>query len=200
MFILGMEDFFILEFGRRIKEKRLDRRMTLHALACKSNVSKGLISQIENGRTIPSLPVMLKIIQSLEIKVSDFFKGMSLLEPTILVVRNTDYLPFVKEKAKGFSYRRIMMRNQPASTMDFALLDLDVDCCREEVTTDAYEFVYVIKGETEYHVNSQILTLREGDSIFFDGRLPHVPKNNSVSTCTLLVLYFFDQNSLNLNL
>ncbi|SEJ38491.1 Transcriptional regulator, contains XRE-family HTH domain [Dyadobacter sp. SG02] len=169
--------------------------MTLQELGDKSGVSKGLVSQIENGRTIPSFPVMLAIIQSLEIEVSEFFQGLSLLEPTILVNRKADYIPFEKEDAKGFSYKRMMMRNLPASTIDFALLELSGDSYREEVTTDAYEFIFVMKGSTEYHVNSQTFILEEGDSIFFDGRLPHVPKNVASGDCTLLVLYFFDQKS-----
>jgi transcriptional regulator with XRE-family HTH domain len=190
-----MGGFFILEVGRRIKQKRLDKRLTLQELADKSGVSKGLVSQIENGRTIPSLPVMLGIIQSLEIEVSEFFQGLSLLEPTILVNRRKDYTPFEKEDAKGFMYSRMMMRNLPASTIDFALLELTPDSHREEVTTDAYEFIYVIKGQTEYRVNGQTLILEEGDSLFFDGRLLHVPKNKTDESCLLLVLFFFDQNS-----
>jgi transcriptional regulator with XRE-family HTH domain len=177
-----MEGFFILEVGRRIKQKRLDKRMTLQELADKSGVSKGLVSQIENGRTIPSLSVMFGIIQSLEIEVSEFFKGLSLLEPTIMVNRKADYSTFEKENAKGFNYKRIMMRNIPSSTTDFVLLDL---------TTDAYEFIYVIKGQTEYRINGQSLLLEEGDSLFFDGRLPHVPINTSESSCQLFVIYFF---------
>lgn len=193
--MLCMEGVFILELGRRIKQKRLEKRMTLQELADKSGVSKGLVSQIENGRSIPSLPVMLGIIQSLEIEVSEFFQGLSLLEPTILVNRKGDYVPFEKEDAKGFNYRRMMMRNLPPSTVDFALLELSTDSYREEVTTDAYEFIYIIKGETDYRVNGQTLHLNEGDSLFFDGRLAHVPKNTSSSECLLLVLYFFDQRS-----
>jgi len=169
--------------------------MTLQELADKSGVSKGLVSQIENGRTIPSLPVMLGIIQSLEVEVSEFFQGLSLLEPTILVNRKKDYLPFEKEEAKGFNYKRMMTRNLPSSTIDFALLELDADSYREEVTTDAYEFVFMVQGETDYHVNGQIIRLEQGDSIFFDGRLPHVPKNTSSGECMLMVIYFFDQHS-----
>jgi quercetin dioxygenase-like cupin family protein len=89
----------------------------------------------------------------------------------------------------------MMMRNLPASTIDFALLELTTDSYREEVTTDAYEFIYIIKGQTEYRVNGQTLILEEGDSLFFDGRLPHVPKNTSDASCLLLVLYFFAQGS-----
>ena len=65
----NMEGAFLLEISKRIKNKRIEKRLTLQELADKSGVSKGLISQIENGRSIPSLPVMFSIIQSLEIAV-----------------------------------------------------------------------------------------------------------------------------------
>lgn len=189
-----MGEVLILEVSRRVKQKRLDKRMTLQELADKSGVSKGLVSQIENGRTIPSLSVMFNIIQSLEIEVSEFFQGLSLLEPTILVNRKSEYTTFEKEEAKGVNYKRIMMRNLASSTIDFVLLDLSQDSYPKEVTIDAYEFIYVIKGQTEYRINDQSLLLQEGDSMFFDARLPHVPKNISDAPCQLFMVYFFVQN------
>ncbi|MBX9449041.1 MAG: helix-turn-helix domain-containing protein [Taibaiella sp.] len=89
-----MEGAFLLEISKRIKNKRIEKRLTLQELADKSGVSKGLISQIENGRSIPSLPVMFSIIQSLEIAVSEFFKDLNLIEPTIIVQSGTDYEAF----------------------------------------------------------------------------------------------------------
>ncbi len=189
-----MDGLLILEVGRRIKQNRIEKRLTLQELADKSGVSKGLVSQIENGRSIPSLPVMFSIIQSLEVEVSEFFKGLNLLEPTILIQRKEDYIPFEKEDAQGFNYQRVIMRNLPASTVDFVLLELSPNCFREEVTTDAYEYIYIIGGETDYLINGQIFPLKEGDSVFFDGRLSHVPKNNSESPCKMLVIYFFTQH------
>lgn len=190
-----MEGFFILEVGRRVKQRRLEKRMTVQELADKSEISKGLVSQIENGRTIPSLPVMFSIIHSLEMELSEFFHGFNPMEPTILVNRKNDYQKFEKEDARGFDYKRILMRSLPACTIDIALLDLSKDAYREEVTTDAYEFVFVLTGKTEYRVNGQKFLLEEGDSIFFDGRLDHVPVNTSGTNCQLFVIYFFDQKS-----
>lgn len=188
-----MEGAFLLEVSRRIKQQRMEKRLTLQELADKSGVSKGLISQIENGRSIPSLPVMFSIIQSLEIEVSEFFKDLSLLEPTILIQKKADYERFEKEHAKGFSYQRMLTKNMSASTVDFVLLELAPDAHREEVSTEAYEYKYILKGEVEYLINGQTYTLEEGDSLFFDGRLPHVPKNRKKQPCTMLIIYFFDQ-------
>jgi transcriptional regulator with XRE-family HTH domain len=183
----------LLEVSRRIREHRLDKRFTLQELADKSNVSKGLISQIENGRSIPSLPVLFSIIQSLEIEVADFFENLSLLEPTIIVQKKEDNENFKKEDTEGFLYERILTKNVPASTIDVVLLNLLPESHRELVTTEAFEYKYILSGEVEYLINGDTFHLREGDSLFFDGRLSHVPKNKTDKPCKMLIVYFFTQ-------
>jgi transcriptional regulator with XRE-family HTH domain len=183
----------LLEVSRRIREHRLEKRFTLQQLADKSDVSKGLISQIENGRSIPSLPVLFSIIQSLEIEVADFFEDLSLLEPTIIVQKKEEYESFKKEDTEGFLYERILTKNVPASTIDVVLLNLLPESHRELVTTEAFEYKYILSGEVEYLINGDTFHLREGDSLFFDGRLSHVPKNKTDKPCRMLIVYFFTQ-------
>jgi len=188
-----MEGAFLLEVSRRIKEFRLEKRLTVQELADRSGVSKGLISQIENGRSIPSLPVLFGIIQSLEMAVSSFFGGLNLQTPNVLVQRKKDYESFTKEDAKGFLYKRIFVKNVSASTLDFVILELSKHSKREEVSTDAFEYKYIIQGECEYLINGERYALREGDSLFFDGRLPHLPRNTGSDKCIMLIVYFFNQ-------
>jgi len=188
-----MEGAFLLEVSRRIKEKRIEKKLTLQELADKSSVSKGLISQIENGRSIPSLPVMFSIIQSLEMDVGDFFKDLNLMEPTIILQRKEDYESFEKENTKGFNYQRIFTKNLQATTVDFVLLELLSNAHREEVYTEAFEFKYILSGKVDYLINGEIYSLDAGDSLFFDGRLPHVPKNHYQESCHMLIVYFFHQ-------
>ncbi|SEJ32611.1 transcriptional regulator, XRE family with cupin sensor [Dyadobacter koreensis] len=188
-----MEGAFLLEVSRRIKEKRIEKKLTLQELADKSSVSKGLISQIENGRSIPSLPVMFSIIQSLEMDVGDFFKDLNLIEPTIILQKRDDYESFEKENTKGFNYQRIFTKSLQATTIDFVLLELLPDSHREEVYTEAFEFKYILSGQVDYLINGDIYSLSAGDSLFFDGRLPHVPKNKYQESCHMLIVYFFHQ-------
>lgn len=187
-----MQGAFIIEVSKRIKKKRTEKQLTLQELADKSGVTKGLISQIENGRTIPSLPVLFNIIQSLEIGVSDFFTKLNLSEPMVVVQRKEDYESFEKENTTGFIYKRVFTRNLKESTVDFVLLEIQPEAQRQVVSTEAFEYKYILKGEIEYLINGQIYNLKEGDSLFFDGRLPHVPKNRTTENCTMLILYFFD--------
>jgi transcriptional regulator with XRE-family HTH domain len=186
-----MKGAFLLEVSKRIKYNRKKKHYTLQELASRANVSKGLISQIENGRTIPSLSVLFNIIQSLDMDVGDFFNDIQTLEPTIIIQRKEDYEEFVKEDIKGYSYKRILTKNLPASTVDLVLLDISPGTYRQKVKTDAYEYKYILKGEVNYMINGSYYHLKEGDSLFFDGRLPHVPENTGDSPCSMLVVYFF---------
>lgn len=188
-----MEGAFLLEVSKRIKVNRLENRMTVQELAEKSGVTKGLISQIENGRSIPSLPVLFAIIQSLGLAVSEFFKDLNLQVPNILVQRKNEYASFSKEDAKGFAYERIFIKSLPASTVDFVILHLEPGAHREEVSTDAYEYKYILTGSVDYHINGSVYPLNAGDSLFFDGRIMHVPRNTGKKVCSMLIVYFFNQ-------
>ncbi|WP_448633581.1 cupin domain-containing protein [Pedobacter panaciterrae] len=62
------------------------------------------------------------------------------------------------------------------------------------VTTDAFEYKYLIKGKIEYLIEDKNYILEEGDSIFFDGRLGHNLSNIGDSDVLMLVVYYFITN------
>lgn len=188
-----MEGAFLVEVSRRIKERRTSQRLTVQELADRAGVSKGLISQIENGRSIPSLPVLFQIIQSLNSEVGDFFENLKLSEPVVLVQKKDSFEAFEKEDAQGFQYQRILTRSMAASTVDVVLLELAPHSQREEVRTEAFELKYILKGQVDYLINGQSYPLEAGDALFFDGRLPHLPRNTGRQSCQMLIVYFFDQ-------
>src|SRR6266487_5885591 len=82
-----MSNDLILQISNRIKEKRKEKKITLQELAEEVGVTKGLISQIENNRTVPSLNVLLSIIKSLHVDLNDFFDKLhipGINEPIII--------------------------------------------------------------------------------------------------------------------
>lgn len=184
---------YLIGIGKRIKDIRKKNKKTISTVANAANVSNGLISRIENGRTIPSLPVLLNIINALEIEVSDFFEGMP--KPTgenYIVSRAEDNSIIEKEDdAKGFTYQYIFGKQLSSIGFEVVLLEVKPDSKREKVETDAFEYKYMLSGECVYIIGDDEVLIKEGDSIFFDGRIPHVPINRSKTTAKMLVLYFF---------
>ncbi|MBS1526017.1 MAG: helix-turn-helix domain-containing protein [Bacteroidetes bacterium] len=190
-----MEDDILIQISNRIKERRREKNITVQELASLANVSKGLISQIENSRTIPSLIVLIDIVKALNIDLNEFFKDIrskNRLSP-VLVKRKHEYECFEKEHAIGFHYQRIFTRSMEHSTVDIVLLELEPNSSRPLVETDAFEYKYVITGDVEYQFNEERIALGEGDSILFDGRIPHTPVNTSDKKTVMLVIYFFEE-------
>ncbi|HET7118274.1 MAG TPA: XRE family transcriptional regulator [Hanamia sp.] len=193
-----MQDDLLIQVSSNIREIRKQKNITIQKLADKANVSKGLISQIENNRTVPSLFVLMSIIQSLNVDVNDFFKDIknnNTASSKIEIKKQKDYKVFEKEPAKGFHYKRIMTSTINGHPVDFVLLRLEKGAKRNHlVKTDALEYKYIIRGKTEYFINNKTYTLEEGDSIFFDGRMGHKPSNIGEVEALILVVYFFNIN------
>ena len=67
--------------GPKIKELRLQRKMSISALAAKAGISKGYVSDIEKGvKGNPSVDVLEKIATALDVNVSELFDDTSNLE------------------------------------------------------------------------------------------------------------------------
>ncbi len=177
--------------GKRIKEIRLLKGIKLVGLASRAGVSKGLLSRVENGRTIPSLPVLFSIIDALEEKPGSFFEmmGSSPASPFYLLIKKEDYQPIEKEDSIGFNYYSILSRPFSDLTFNAMLLLLDPGAKREMVTTDGMEFIYLVNGTIDYKLGDVIVTMEEGDSLFFDGRMPHLKINKSGQIAKILVIY-----------
>ncbi|HYG18862.1 MAG TPA: helix-turn-helix transcriptional regulator, partial [Ohtaekwangia sp.] len=99
----------VSRIARKIKAARLKKNLTIQQLAERTKVTKGLLSKIENSRTIPSLPVFVQLIHSLDISLKDFFEDMVLTNgKDYLVIRRDDYGTMTREGRTGFHYQYIM--------------------------------------------------------------------------------------------
>lgn len=186
-------DDYLIGIGKRIKAIRKSNKKTISIVANAAQVSNGLISRIENGRTIPSLPVLLNIINALEIEVSAFFDGMPIASGQNYIVSRAEENSVIEKEddAKGFTYQYIFGKQLSSIGFEAVLLEVKPNSQREKVETDAYEYKYMLSGECVYIIGDDEVVIKEGDSIFFDGRIPHVPVNRSNSSAKMLVLYFF---------
>ena|ERR1700761_1004228 len=189
-----MNEELLLLIGDKIREKRTQKNITIEQLATRAGVSKGLISQIENNRTVPSLPVLINIIHSLEEDLKTFFEDMhdSFNNSNILIVRKGQEKAFTKEGVRGFSYKRILTRSIVSQAADVVLLELKKNASRKQlITTDAFECKHILKGSIEYQIGEEIFELYEGDTLFFDGRIGHRLRNIGETEALIMVVYLF---------
>ena len=189
-----MEEHILLQISQKIREERKRKGITVQDLASNAGVSKGLISQVENNRAIPSLPVFFKILRALNIDTTVFFNDIDQFnnQPSVIIKRNDQYRAFEKEPEEGFFYQRILTTNIKEQPVDIVLLELKKGAKRTRtVRTDAYEFKYFLKGSVEYTIGKEKYLLHAGDSLYFDGRMGHRLQNAGKGDALMLVFYFF---------
>jgi len=189
-----MQEDIIIQISNRLKDIRKEKNITLQDLAEQAGVTKGMLSQVENSRSIPSLSVLLNLIKALDIDLNEFFKNINLqLTDKVILKKKEEYQPFEKENALGFHYQRLFSTSIHDYHIDFVLLRLEANAQRQPVSTDAFEFKYLLKGKVEYTIDDKIYVMEEGDSLFFDATEVHNPKSVGDEDALLLVAYFFNE-------
>jgi transcriptional regulator with XRE-family HTH domain len=181
----------VIVIGEKIREFRMAKNIKLFEAAGKADISKGLLSKIENGRAIPSLPVLLQILKSLEVDLSDFFSQVESESdlPLYFLIKKSEYVPINKEEAVGYQYFAVFQRAFSSIVVNFTYLELMPDAKRALVTTEGFEFIFLIEGKIDYVLGNELLTMEAGDSLFFNGNIPHVKKNPYGQIAKILVVY-----------
>jgi len=189
-----MSDYTISVIGRKIKAQRKELGMTINDVAVGANVSKGLVSKIENGRTVPSLPVLISLLKALHVKLDDFFSDVHFEPPQQYVhIKASQYNDIDKEEeSEGFRYQLIGSKSLKCTSFELVLLTLSPGSKRAPVTTDAWEVKFMVKGSATYRIGQEDILFEEGDSLLFNARVPHVPINHTQDDAVMLVGYLYD--------
>ena len=180
--------------GARLREQRRSRRLTLRDLARRTGLSAGLISKIENFRTIPSLPVLLSIARELRLDPAKLFDGMPGAEDRPwLLVRAGEGMPVERESNHGMKYTMLLESGLAASEFQLMLVRVSPGAKRKAVSGAGMELLYLLSGELDYRIGDDTIPFRTGDTLLFDGSIPHVPTNNSAAEAVMLALYLLNE-------
>lgn len=187
-------DQVLLDIGQRLRALRRTQKLSLLEAASRAGITKGMLSKVETGRTIPSLPVLLRLIKGMECEADEFFQGIQFTpKPLYIHRRACDAQPLEREiAALGFNYTQLLEGSGDDFVIRSVILRIEPGSRREKVTTDAFEYKYVLEGVLEYEIGDETILLRKGDSLFYDGRIPHVPRNRTQKTARMLVVYIHD--------
>lgn len=186
-----MKEEIIITIARKIKAERLKRSLTLNDISKKSGLSRGLLSKVENSRTIPSMPVFFSILKAMEISPNIFFENIEYQSEGVAdLVRPIDHKPMEKEKRPGFEYSFIMSHQIQDIYIEVVLLKLRPQTKAIATATDGFELKYILDGNLTYRIDDKTFELAPGDTLFFDGSKAHRPENLSKGDVLMLVIYF----------
>ena len=177
---------------KRIREYRKERELTLRQLAEKVGCTASYVSQVEKGLTVPSLSMVGRLVAALNIKVIDLLSEVQDEDQTDWHLSKADRKMINYPDGRVSSQllvTRISTKKmeplisviKPGGTSD------EAEGMTHPVRTE--EFVLVMKGEIDFSVNGKEIHLREGDTFYFDGTLPHRWVNNGNKTAEVLFVF-----------
>lgn len=176
--------------GSKIKDIRKSHKLKLGDLADKSGISIAMLSKIENGRVFPTLPSLIQVLDTLDVDLNEFFADLKANNefPGYIFKKREEYTAIKKEEeAVGFHYQFILNHKIERSSMEISLLTVKPNAQRAPVASDGFEYLYLVKGSIQYQLGENTFDMEEGDSLFFDGNIPHVPINSTQVDAMLLV-------------
>lgn len=62
--------------GKRVSQERRKKNLTTEKLAYENGISKGYLSDIENGKKLPSIKMLERTADALEVDISVLFKPL----------------------------------------------------------------------------------------------------------------------------
>ncbi len=163
------------DLGSRIRNVRKQRGLTLKELERISGFSATHISEIERGKTSPTIGALVRIAEALGKETSFFLEEEELNE--IAVVRHHDRQPLPEEaiKVRG----EYLTPGISGGRLNAYLLHLDPGDGRE-VDYEAHageEGAYLLRGRVEFRVGDRSFTLEPGDALHFRADRPHGFRN-----------------------
>jgi transcriptional regulator with XRE-family HTH domain len=184
---MALESYAI---GPKVRALRLRKKLRLVQLGEHTGLSPALLSKIERGHLFPTLPTLLRIALAFGVGLEHFFKEDS-ERPAIAVVRKKDRLRLPDKPGKASPAYFFQSLDYPVT--DRKLNGYYVEIQAEDVPSEPHEhagaeIIFVLRGELVVNIEGDDLTLREGDSMYFDSAHPHSYRKNGRSPCATIVV------------
>lgn len=170
-----------IDIGTRIRDLRKEQKISISELAEKSNVSSGLISQLERNLINPSISSLWNISKSLGVSIGYFFDEDESHESAPIVKRNNRKRIVTSDSNAIYE----LLSPDLNRKIEFLSVTIDQDDCssRDLITHDGEECGIVIKGKLMIKTEKEDYILEEGDSIYFDSTIPHRYINIGEEVC-----------------
>lgn len=154
--------------GRRIRAERLRRGLTLRELATKVGVTPSALSQLERGRTSPSLATLKAISSALGLTIGNLFPLASSKKGIVRRGQHKRLSP-----RRGITYHLLTPDLSGQIEFILAVYEAGASTGEEPFAYPAEQCGLVLEGIADVHLGSIVHRLRTGDSIRFDCGVPH---------------------------
>lgn len=181
--------------GKKIRQLREAKHLSVEDLAERSKVHKKLIEELEADELVSSIAPLLKIARGLGVRMGAFLDDAPTTDA--LIVRGGRSDTAVEFSGLG-SYClstldfHPLAKNKKDRHMEPFIVEVHPSV-PEDVTLSFHEgeeFIYVLKGEIEVLYGNDRHVLGVGDSIYYDSATPHQVQAWGDADATILAVIY----------
>lgn len=190
------DELSALNIGRRVRQFRLNKELTLKDVSEATGLSKPLLSQIENNVSAPPIATLLKISKALDVDIGVFFQ----IRPTahrIAVVRAKDRVKSIRRRgddgAAVAEYRYESLAH-PFSFKRMEPFVVEIEPRKLDQLVHyqhrGEEFIFVLEGRVAFHAEDKVIILDPEDSLYFDSGIPHALRREGDATARIMSVVY----------
>ena len=167
--------------GLRLRNLRVQRGLSLGAVAKTVGISLGFLSAIERSKMSASVGTLRKLARFYKTNILEFFdpskSNPNLVRPAMRKVL---------EAGPGVRMELLAWGN---TVMEPHLFRISPSAgSGDSYSHEGEEFLYVLRGELKIALDTQEYRLKQGDSFYFESGMPHTWSNpGKTETCVLWV-------------
>ena len=178
------------EIGKRIRQFRIQNKLTLQELADETGFSKGYLSKVEKSDKAPPVATLSVIAKALGVAVSSIL-GEEAGSGSICLVRENERLRMAKNGQEfGYAYEALANPYPNKHMEPFILSYPSDDALKHTFQHDGEEMLFVLQGKMRFKYGSREFVLNKGDCIYFDSSIAHTGEPiGDEALKTLIVLY-----------
>lgn len=164
------------EIGFKLRQLRLRKKIALVDLGKHTGLSASMLSQLENGKLIPTLPTLARIAMVFDVGLEYFFADKR-SRRTFAIVRAEQRLKFPDRPDSPIPayFFEVLAFGTSDKSMSAYLAEFPKRAAREvrEHVHEGSEFLHVLEGVLQIHYQAEDYLLRAGDSVYFDASEAH---------------------------
>jgi transcriptional regulator with XRE-family HTH domain len=175
----------------KLRTLRLRRSMALAQLAEHTGLSQAMLSRLENGRLIPTLPTLTRIALVFNVGL-DYFFADPRKRHVVAVSRRKERKAFPSDPklaSVAWHFESLDFRAHERKLQGF--LAYFHPLAADKISPHFHpgvELLYLIEGELEMSIGVDRFQLSAGDSIYFDAMQKHSYRSLAKGRCTAVVV------------
>lgn len=172
-----------IDVGKQIRTLREQRGFSQRALADAGGISRNTLSLIERGQTSPTVSTLKGLAKALTVDINAFFQPFDVSR---IVFTRANQRPHLLIDHGALADLGLGMLEQLVTPL---LLQLEPGArSGPPLTHDGQDFIFCLSGEILYTINGRGYVLGPGDTLFFDGQLPHRFSNTGAEVASMLII------------